>query len=265
MTAAMEPDAETVARVLVKPRTGGGPTATPAGDWGPQTVEDGYRVQERVHTALRKAGFGRTTGHKIGCTTAVMQAYLKIDHPCAGEVFESTVHRGHADLPLSRFHRIGVECEIAARLSADLTEGPFTAERVADAVGALMAGIELVDDRYVAFPELSAPLLIADDFFNAGVVLGPEVTDWRGLDLEEIVGVMEIDGAESGRGRGADILGHPMNALAWLAEHRAAIGRPLRAGSFVMLGSVVKTVHFEAPAAVRIAFDGLGEASVTFI
>ena len=82
--------------------------------------------------------------------------------------------------------------------------------------------------------------------------------------LMEGRGVMEIDGKEVGRGVGADILGHPLNALAWLAEHRAALGLPLRAGEFVMLGSVVKTVHFEAPASVRISFEGLGEASVRF-
>ena len=43
-----------------------------------------------------------------------------------------------------------MECEIAARLSRDLPETgiPYDRGNVADAVGALMAGIELVDDRY---------------------------------------------------------------------------------------------------------------------
>jgi 2-oxo-3-hexenedioate decarboxylase/2-keto-4-pentenoate hydratase len=258
-------DTQAAAETLAQARLDGPPTPTPAKGWGPQSVEDGYRVQAAVHRVLGAQGYGRTVGHKIGCTTKVMQAYLKIDHPCAGEVFESTVFRGAAELPLKRFHRIGVECEIAARLSEDLVDGPFTRDSVAAAVGSLMVGIELVDDRYESFPDFSAPVLIADDFFNAGVVLGPDVADWRSLDLSTIEGVMEIDGVEVGRGVGADILGHPLNALAWLAEHRATLGMPLRAGEFVMLGSVVKTVHFGAPASVRIAFKGLGEASVRFI
>jgi 2-oxo-3-hexenedioate decarboxylase/2-keto-4-pentenoate hydratase len=261
----MTPGLDEAAEVLARARLDGPPTPVPATGWGPQSVDEGYRVQAAVHRLLGAQGYGRTVGHKIGCTTAVMQAYLKIDHPCAGEVFESTVFRGSAELPLKRFHRIGVECEIAARLSADLVDGPFTRERVAEAVGSLMAGIELVDDRYESFPDFTAPVLIADDFFNAGVVLGPDVADWRGLDLSTIEGVMEIDGAEVGRGVGADILGHPLTALAWLAEHRATLGLPLRAGEFVMLGSVVKTVHFDAPASVRIAFEGLGEASVRLV
>ena len=154
-----------------------------------------------------------------------------------------------------------------ARLTADLParDGGHTRDSVAEAVGALMAGIELVDDRYVDYSMLSAPTLIADDFFNAGVVLGPEVTAWHALDLETIEGMMVIDDIEVGRGQGADILGHPLNALTWLADHRAALGTPLRAGDFAMLGSVVKTVHFNAPATVRIRFDGLGEVAVQFM
>lgn len=255
------------ARFLSQARLSGPPTPSLPGDLTPTTIAEGYALQDAVHAELEQAGFGARIGHKIGCTTAVMQAYLSIDHPCAGEVFETTVFKGSTELPLARFHRIGVECEIAARLTADLParDGGHTRDSVAEAVGALMAGIELVDDRYVDYSMLSAPTLIADDFFNAGVVLGPEVTAWHALDLETIEGMMVIDDIEVGRGQGADILGHPLNALTWLADHRAALGTPLRAGDFAMLGSVVKTVHFNAPATVRIRFDGLGEVAVQFM
>ncbi|MBO6482999.1 MAG: hypothetical protein HVK29_04785, partial [Pelagibacteraceae bacterium] len=40
--------------------------------------------------------------------------------------------------------------------------------------------------------------------------------------------------------------------------------KPLQAGTFIMLGSVVKTVHLEKPAEVTIRFDELGEVSVKF-
>ena len=66
-------------------------------------------------------------------------------------------------------------------------------------------------------------------------------------------------------GLGADILGHPMEALAWLANHRASLGQPLRAGSFVMLGSVVKTVFLDRPAEVSVELEGLGRAEVRFV
>ncbi|SDF46057.1 2-keto-4-pentenoate hydratase [Thalassobaculum litoreum] len=263
----MNPDRQAdLADHLVKARTGGAATPLPPAELEPDSVEDGYAVQALVHDRLEAAGFGPRTGHKIGCTTSVMQAYLKIDHPCAGEVFGSTVSEHMATLPLSRFHRVGVECEIAARLGADLpdTGAPYDRDGVAPAVEALMPGIEIVDDRYTHFPSFSAPVLIADDFFNAGVVLGDPLKNWRGLDLDAIVGEMFVDKVRAGSGRGRDILGHPMNALAWLANHRVALGRPLQAGEFVMLGSVVKTIHFTEPAEVLIRFEHLGEARVRF-
>lgn len=252
---------------LVKARTGGPATPLPAAELEPESVEEGYAVQALVHDRLEKAGFGKRTGHKIGCTTPVMQAYLKIDHPCAGEVFETTVYEHMVELPLSRFHRIGVECEIAARLGKDLPETgiPYDRSNVRDAVAALMPGIELVDDRYQNFPSFSAPVLIADDFFNCGVVLGEPCEDWQALDLDAIEGEMYVDKVRAGSGHGSDILGHPMEALAWLANHRIALGQPLKVGDFVMLGSVVKTVHFTQPADVLIRFEHLGEARVRFM
>lgn len=263
----MNPDRQAdLADHLVKARTGGAATPLPPAELEPESVEDGYAVQALVHDRLEAAGFGPRTGHKIGCTTSVMQAYLKIDHPCAGEVFGSTVYEHMATLPLSRFHRVGVECEIAARLGADLpdTGAPYDRDGVAPAVEALMPGIEIVDDRYTHFPSFSAPVLIADDFFNAGVVLGDPLKNWRDLDLDAVVGEMFVDKVRAGSGYGRDILGHPMNALAWLANHRIALGRPLQAGEFVMLGSVVKTIHFTEPAEVLIRFEHLGEARVRF-
>ncbi len=256
---------DAIAKTLAAARLGGPPTRTLEEAEAPRSVAEAYAVQERVHREL--AGFGMLSGHKIGCTTPVMQAYLDIDHPCAGEVFSETVFQDHTDLPLARFHRIGVECEIAVRLATDIADigRPHDRDTVGDHVGAVMAGIELVDDRYADFPAMPAPALIADDFFNAGVVLGPEATGWRALDLDRLEGCMRVDGEEVGRGVGADILGHPLQALAWLANHRLSIGKPLAAGTFVMLGSLVKTVHFDRPAEVVIEIEHLGGASVRFV
>jgi 2-keto-4-pentenoate hydratase len=257
---------QSCAEFLARARLGGQPTPMPPTHLLPMTERDGYEIQGVLHEILASAGHGRLSGHKIGCTTPVMRKFLQIDHPCAGRVFSSMEFRERVELPLSRFHHIGVECEIAARLGADMpgTIGPYTQESAADAVSALMAAIELVDDRYENYTALSAPTLIADDFFNAGVVLGREVTGFRDLDLAGVRGTLFIDGDAHSTGLGEDILGHPMEALAWLSNHRASIGQPLRTGDFVMLGSVVKTVFLEAPAEVAVELEGLGRAEVWF-
>ena len=251
---------------MAQARLGGRPTPAPPAHLTPGTEAEGYAIQTALHRLLQEAGHGRPAGHKIGCTTPVMQAFLDIDHPCAGEVFGSMTFHESVELPLSRFHRVGVECEIAARLGADLLaeRAPYSRDAVGESVSALMGAIELVDDRYEDYSVLSAPVLIGDDFFNAGVVLGAEQTDWRDLDLKVVRGTLWIDGEERASGLGADILGDPLEALAWLANHRAGMGRPLRAGTFVMLGSVVQTVFFDTPASVMVDLTGLSQARVRF-
>ena len=230
----------------------------------PQTLSEAYDVQEMLHRHLTAAGHGALAGHKIGCTTPVMQAFLDIPNPCAGGVFAPTVHDIEGRFPHADFVHVGVECEIAVQLGADLDTGTYDRADVGRAVAAVMAAIEVVDDRYDDYRGFATPPLVADDFFNAGCVLGAPVTDWRSLDLAVVAGRMAIDGREIGRGVGGDIMGHPLEALAWLATMRAARGTPLHAGEFVLLGSVVATEWVERGAVVEVELDGLGVARAVF-
>ena len=90
---------------------------------------------------------------------------------------------------------------------------------------------------------------------------------WRAStapDLLAVTGRAIINGIEAGRGTGADVLGHPHNALAWLANHLAAEGKGLHAGQIVLTGSLVKTVWLKAGDRVTMELSGLGDVSVTF-
>jgi 2-oxo-3-hexenedioate decarboxylase/2-keto-4-pentenoate hydratase len=236
-----------------------------AGDVAPQTEAEGYRIQDALH-GLLAADFGTLVGYKIGCTSPVMQRYLDIPHPCGGGVFAKGVHQSGASLSAKDFVRVGVECEIAVRLGRDLapSQAPFTADAVALAIEAYLPAIEIVDDRYVDWPTIGAPTLVADDFFAAGCVLGKPVARSAAPDLLAVVGRALINGVEVGQGTGADVLGHPHNALAWLANHRAASGKGLRAGEIVLTGSLVKTVWLKAGDEVVMELAGLGRVEATF-
>jgi 2-oxo-3-hexenedioate decarboxylase/2-keto-4-pentenoate hydratase len=238
--------------------------ALPA-DVAPRDEAGGYRVQDVLHELLQR-DFGPLVGHKIGCTSAVMQQYLGIPHPCSGGVFARGVHRSGAVLRHGDYVRVGVECEIAVRLGSDLkpSEAPFTADGVADAIEAYLPAIEIVDDRYSDWRSIGAPTLVADDFFAAGCVLGEAVSRSNAPDLLTLIGRASINGAEVGRGTGADVLGHPHNALAWLANHLAGGGRGLRAGEIVLTGSLVQTIWLEANDKVVMDLSGLGTVAVDF-
>lgn len=240
----------------------------------PSTVEEGYAVQEALHGVLGESGLGEIVGYKIGCTTPVMQAYLDIPHPCAGGVFASTVHHGSAELRLRDFVGIGIEseagagieCEIGVTIGHDMGNATdHGRDTIGQYVESCWASIEIVDNRFVNFESLGVASMIADDFFNAGVVVGTPVRDWETIPLEQIEGRVLVDGVERGRGTGAMILGHPFEALAWLANMKAARGEPLKSGQMITLGSVVKTVWVDRPGTVvEIEFERLGGCSIGF-
>jgi 2-keto-4-pentenoate hydratase len=228
----------------------------------PATISDAYDIQDR-YVALLRDEHGDAVGYKVGLTSAAMQAFCKIDHPIAGVVLASRIHRSGVTVRRADFGRLGLEFEIAVRIKSDVpvTSAPCTAEMVAPHVGGVCAAIELVDDRAADYGNLDVLSLVADNSWNGGIVLSEFATKWP--DLGPIAGRATKDGAEIGVGHGRDILGHPFNSVAWLATQLNSRGAGgLKAGHVVMTGAVMKTVFPDADASFRFAFEGLGAVEV---
>ncbi len=235
----------------------------------PADLVDAMRLQDVLNDLLIREGHGQVIGTKIGCTTKVMQDFLGMSHPCSGAIFDSTLRYREGKFDFGSFLHVGVECEIAVRLGAPIrsSAAPNSVDSVAAAVGSVHAAIEIVDDRYADF-QARVPdwrTWVADDFFGAGAVLGDPLGDWGSLDLAALRGVMRINGAEVGAGHGRDIInGHPLAALAWLADQQAELGRDLPADWIVLLGSVVQTRWVREGDVVEVELDSLGTAKAVF-
>ena len=253
------------AQAIATARRSREPLAALPPEIAPRDEAEGYLVQRALHD-LMLPQTGALVGYKIGCTSKVMQQYLNITHPCSGGVFEKGVHESGAKFSASDFVHVGVECEIAVRLARDLlpSEAPFTAEWVAEAIEAYLPAIEIVDDRYVQWETIGVPTLVADDFFAAACVLGLAVQRSGAPDVREVAGRALINGAETGKGTGADVLGHPHNPLAWLANHLAVEGKGLHKGQIVLTGSVIKTVWIKPGDRVVMELAGLGKVEAEF-
>jgi 2-keto-4-pentenoate hydratase len=252
------------AELLVESRLSGELVGDLPAEMRPMDEPDGYAVQCAAHRLLSDAGRGAVVGHKIGCTTLVMQTYLGIPNPCGGAVFASTVQESSGSFASPRKGRLGVECEIAVVLARDLPPRPsgYSRSSVGDAVAACLCAIEIVEDRYVDYTSLGAPTLIADDFFNAGSVLGARRSDFPASALVSVRARMLVNGTEVGSGTGRDVLDDPLDALAWLATSCSRRNSGLCAGEFVLLGSLVQTHWADAGDEIQIENDPLGTASV---
>ncbi|HEX6441534.1 MAG TPA: fumarylacetoacetate hydrolase family protein [Stellaceae bacterium] len=227
----------------------------------PADLDEAYAIRKAFEEIEIARGRGAVVGYKIGLTTPIMQKLCGVDEPCYGAIFASEVHHGRATLATANYCRLGVETEIAVRLGEDLPQGGDR-ERVAAAVESCSAAIELLEDLRHDYKRLTAAAMVAGNVWNAGVVLAPPVTDWRRLDLAALTARLTIDGSEIGRGKGADVMGNPLNALAWLAGKLAAAGKPLRRGMIVMTGSMVPIQFPEPGNRALVEVEGLGTAEL---
>ena len=227
----------------------------------PASISDAYDIQER-YVALLRGEHGEAVGYKVGLTSATMQAFCGIDHPIAGVVLASRVHETGATVRRADFGRLGLEFEIAVRIKSDVpvTATPYTAEMIAPHIDGVCAAIEIVDDRRADYANLDVLSLVADNSWNAGIVLSEFATRWP--DLEPVLGRATKDGAAIGEGFGRDILGHPFNSAAWLATQLASRGVGLKAGQVVMTGSVMKTIFPDGDASYRFELGGIGVVEV---
>jgi 2-keto-4-pentenoate hydratase len=255
------------AAAVVSSRVGGGILSRLPEDVEPRDEAEGYRAQLAAHGLLSRSGYGARAGWKIGCTTRVMQAYLGVDSPCAGGMFLAHLWRGSHTFAIPTTRRLGVEAEIAVRMARDLPGGAaeYGVADVAGAIAACMAAIEVVEDRYADFATLGIPTLIADDFFHYSAVLGSEVEGFDPRRLKDVTAMLMVNGEEKGSGRGADIMGEPLEALRWLANGAVQWGTPLRAGDIVLLGSLVQVHWVTAGGPVVATADVLGEVTATFV
>ena len=227
----------------------------------PATISDAYDIQDS-YVALLRSEHGDAVGYKVGLTSATMQKFCGIDHPIAGVVLASRVHRSGATARRADYGRLGLEFEIAVRLKSDVpvTSAPCTADMVAPHIGGVCAAIEIVDDRSADYSSLDVLSLVADNSWNAGIVLSEFAAKWP--DLAPALGRAAKDGAAIGEGHGRDILGHPFNSVAWLATQLNSRGVGLKAGHIVMTGAVMKTVFPEADARYRFELEGIGSVEV---
>ena len=227
-------------------------------------LDDAYRIQDALHALLARAGLGEIAGWKIALTSKAMQQMTGVDQPAAGAIFAATVHSSPARVSLAAYHHLGIEFEVAVRLADDLpaSGGRWTRASVAPHVAACLPAFELVEDGDADYKMLDAFTLIAENAWNGGVVLGAPVTAWRQLDLERAATRAWVNDQPAGEGKTGDALGHPLEAVAWLANLLNGRGRMLGRGTIVMTGSSITTKFPAAGDRVRFAVEGLGEISV---
>lgn len=232
-----------------------------SGPLEPRSIDDAYRVQEALRT-LWEPMHGPVAGLKIAVTTKVMQELMGIDHPCGGMIYAKTVHTSPFTLHMSRYMHVVTEFELAVRVGRTLAKKstPWTAAEVRAEITEVMAAFELIEDRNAVYKETHPTTLIADNAWNAGIVLGKAVAVPKSMELNGLVGRLKMpSGVREGR------TDDPMGALAWCVNLAADRGRPLEAGQVVITGSVIPTLPISAGETFVFELEGIGHVEMTAV
>lgn len=238
----------------------------PPSDLQPDSLNDAYAVQDFVIAGLLADHGGQSVGWKIGCTNATAQQLLGLGGPFYGRLLSPFVHESPATLDANRFRMRCVEAEFAVQIGRDFPaqDAPFNRADVGDRIRAVLPAIEIVDTRFTDWRRVGATWLVADNGSTGHWVRGNAVADWRGLDLAGHQVTLRVNGKIERQGTGANVMGHPFEAVRFLANDLARRGRALRAGDVVSTGTAIEVYYAQAGDRVEADFGGLGTCSVTF-
>ncbi len=204
-----------------------------------QTFEDAYAVKDAYVAKQLKKYNTDICGYKIGLTSLKLQEMMKIAEPTEGEVLSTRIHTAPFTAKLADYGRLGIESEICVVLGADLKAGCSRSD-VAESLSAIHAAYELIDDRAADYSTINAISLIADNSWNAAVVLGR--AGHASLDLSARRGTLTCNGTLVGEGSTREAIGHTLDMVVWLAGHLSNRGKHLKAGQLVMTGSLIPPV-----------------------
>lgn len=226
------------------------------------TIEDAYRIQERMVARRREAG-ETIVGKKIGVTSAVVQNMLQVYQPDFGWLLSGMVYNEGETIPMRSLIQPRAEGEIAFVLKNDLIGPGVTSAAVLRATEGVMACCEIVDSRIRDW-RIRIQDTVADNASCGVLMLGDRMVHPRRVDLGTCGMVLEKNGDVVGTGAGAAALGHPCNAVAWLANTLGKLGIPLRAGEVIISGSLGPLLAVESCDTLRVAIGGIGSCTVRF-
>ena len=236
------------------------PAATPQG----LSPADGECSRAKLQGLLEKQ-FGKPVGYKAGLTNPAVQKRFNATAPVWGSLYAHMLLKDGAVVEANFGARPLFEADLLVRVADSAINDAKSPTDVMASISEVIPFIELPDLVVQAPPQLNGAAVTA---INVGARLGVLgkailVPSTRGERqalqdaLRDMVAIVKADGVELDRGKGSDVLDHPLNAVVWLVQDLARHGVRLKAGDLISLGSFSKLLPPKPGMAVDVVYEGL--------
>ena len=230
------------------------------------TLGQAYASQDafvQLQAAQRHTHLG---GYKIAITTPAMRAFVGFDDAISGCVLADTVFSNGKAVQAAQFQHLIVEFELALQFGQDLPEREDDWDRhsILPYLDCAYPSLEIADDRFADYALLKQGFfsLVAENAWNHGAVLGSAIAAKDFDTLWQTQATAYINNQAIGQGHCGDVMGHPLIAMAWIANHLRRRGRQFKAGDWVTTGSWVASQFPLAGQTLRFEIPGLAEVTL---
>lgn len=182
-----------------------------------------------------------------------------------GPIFNRAVYFAReadvVDFPVFAGGFAAVEAEFIVRLGTapPASKTDWTAAEACELAAAIHVGIETAGSPLATINDLGPTVVVADFGNNAGLIVGPEIPNWRDITPERLASETFVDEKSVGKGTAASVPGGPMAGLAFALNRCARRGLPLKAGQLVSTGATTGIHEIRIGQSARAVFAGVGE------
>ncbi|MEH7494359.1 2-keto-4-pentenoate hydratase [Neobacillus niacini] len=226
------------------------------------SVEDAYNIQLfQIHQKVAKGAV--VVGKKIGLTSKAMQEMLNVSEPDYGHLLDDMMYGEGETISPHKFIQPRIEFEIAFVLNKDLKGPGVTMNDVIEATDYVVPALEIIDSRIKDW-QIKFEDTVADNGSSAGAIIGSTTTKLDNLDLAAVKMTVTRNSEFLDSAAGSAVMGHPAEAVAWLANALGSYGISIYAGEVILSGALSKAIPIKGGDTFTAEFEHIGTVTATF-